>query len=229
MDIGLRTEQVAAAVMCAINRGWLHRLQLIIENYPEYLAKTLNIGAMSLGGRRLGEDTDILACVEFVASKGMTVTARLPGLDSCFKYCPSVAHFLLDRGFDPNMMDGQGNTGLHFMAEIGYASAVSTLLSHGAAIERKNEDGLTACNVAQVEGNRRTQRCLEGEEVDPCGDMEILWFSRRCGYGYIRDSITGEVYFEHSSDPGQGLEEGIRVEFDLDWDDFGPIARDVHL
>ena len=229
MDYRLSIERVASIAGCAINRGWLQRLRSIVESYPEYLSQTLEIGAMSLRGRRLGEDSDILTCVEFVAERGMEITARLPGLDSCFKYCPSVAHFLLNQGLDPNITDGRGNTGLHYMAEIGYVSAVRELLSRGADPQHKNDDGLTAWNVANEEGNRRTRRCLEGQKVDSCSDMEIRWFSRRRGYGYIRNSIFGDIYFEHSCEPGCGMEEGIRLEFDLGCDDFGPTADGIHI
>ncbi len=229
MDNRIGIEQVASIAACGINRGWLPRLQSIVDSYSEYSSQTLEIGGMSLGGRRLGQDSDILMCVEFVAERGMEITARVPGLDSCFKYCPSVAQFLLNRGFDPNITDGRGNTGLHYMAEIGYVSAVRKLLSHGADSQHKNDDGLTAWNVANEEGNLRTRKCLEGQEVDSCNDMEIRWFSRRRGYGYIRNSIFGDIYFEHSCEPGCGIEEGTRLEFHLGCDDFGPTADGIHI
>ena len=226
----LGLEQITAAAECAINHGWLNRLQQIVESQPEYLAQTpLHLGAMSLGGRKLGEDADILACVEYLAEKGMAIAAPLPGLDSCFKYCPSVAHFLLSRGLDPKLADGQGNTGLHCMAEIGYVSAVRTLMGHGAEPGRENDDGQTAWDVAGRNGNRRTQRCLEGEEIDPGVDMEIRWFSQRREYGYVAHSVIEDIYFEHSCERERGLEEGVNVEFELDTDDFGPIAVISHF
>ena len=226
----LGLEQITAAAECAINRGWLDRLQQIVKSHPEYLAQIpLHIGAMSLGGRKLGEDADILACVEYLAEKGMAISAPLPGLDSCFEYCPSVAHFLLSRGLDANIAAGQGNTGLHYMAEIGCVSAVRTLMAHGAEPGRETNDGQTAWDIAGLYGNRRTRRCLEGEEIDSGVDMEIRWFSQRREYGYIAHSVIGGIYFEHSGERGRGLEEGMNVEFELDTDDFGPIAVISHF
>ena len=225
----LRIDQITAMAACAINRGWLKRLELIVEQHPELLNQTLEIGAMSLGGRRLGEDSDIISCVELVAERGMAITARLPGLDSCFKYCPSVAHFLLNRGLDPNLMDGQGNTGLHYMAEIGYVSAVKRLLADGADRERTNEAGETARDIAIREGDRRTRECLEGMQVDAGGDIEVRWFSRRREQGYIGHSTMGDIYFECSCEPGHGMEEGTKLEFDFECDDFGPSAVNIRL
>jgi hypothetical protein len=229
MDEDLRTEDVTAAAEWAINRGWYNRLRLIVERHPDYVNQTHKIGAMSLGGRRLGEDADILSCVEHVAEKGMSVTTTLPGLDSCFKYCPSVAHFLLSRGLDPNLMDGDGNTGLHYMAEIGHVSAAKRLVTDGTDRDDKNEAGLTAWDIAKREGNRKTQECLEGTEVEAGGDKEVRWFSRRRKQGYIGHSTIGDIYFEHSCDPGQGIEEGTGLEFDLQYDDFGPVAVNIRF
>ena len=91
-------DQIPDALGHVINRGWLNRLRVIVDSHPECLSKPLEIGAMSLGGRRLSD----IACVELVVDRGMEVSARLPGLDSCFKYCPSVAQFLMERGLEPN-------------------------------------------------------------------------------------------------------------------------------
>ena len=139
----------------------------------------------------------------------------------------SIAACAINRGLDSKITDGRGNSALHYMAEIGCVSAVRKLLSHGADRQHQNDEGLTAWDVANGEGNRRTRRCLEGQEAGSCDDMEIRWFSRRRGYGYIRNSICGDIYFEHSCEPGGGIEEGTRLEFDLGCDDFGLTADNI--
>ena len=61
----------------------------------------------------------------------------------------------------------------------------------------------------------------------------VKWFSKEKGYGFItRDDNQGEVFVHFSAIQQRGfktLEEGQRVEFEVEQDEKGPRAKNVRV
>jgi CspA family cold shock protein len=58
----------------------------------------------------------------------------------------------------------------------------------------------------------------------------VKWFNNQKGYGFIARDAGGDVFVHYSAITGQGyrtLNEGDRVEFQVQQGDKGPAAADV--
>ena len=58
----------------------------------------------------------------------------------------------------------------------------------------------------------------------------VKWFNRSKGYGFIQRAAGGDVFVHFSAIQGEGfrnLEEGDRVEFNIESSPKGPQAADV--
>ncbi|KAJ5612310.1 hypothetical protein N7510_005504 [Penicillium lagena] len=60
----------------------------------------------------------------------------------------AALELLISRGADVNMLDGSGETALHWAASFGANSMIQALLEHGADVNRPNLDGHTALHIA---------------------------------------------------------------------------------
>ena len=58
----------------------------------------------------------------------------------------------------------------------------------------------------------------------------VKWFSKKKGYGFISQDDGSDIFVHYSAInmPGfKSLEEGIRVQFEMDEDNRGPKAKNV--
>ena len=62
---------------------------------------------------------------------------------------------LLDSGADLSLVDGQGNTVLHYAAGYGRKEVAELLLASGAAMDATNKAGQKPQDVAKVNGEVR--------------------------------------------------------------------------
>ncbi|KAJ5825417.1 hypothetical protein N7474_002555 [Penicillium riverlandense] len=60
----------------------------------------------------------------------------------------AALELLISRGAEVDMLDGNGETALHWAASFGANAMVQALLDHGADINRPNIDGKTALHIA---------------------------------------------------------------------------------
>lgn len=67
---------------------------------------------------------------------------------ACWLGSENVARYLLARGVDPESGDATGMNALHWAANRGQLSAVELLIASGAALESRNEHGVTALGTA---------------------------------------------------------------------------------
>lgn len=76
----------------------------------------------------------------------------------------SLARLLVDRGADPNVVQGGGWTPLHQAAAHGNRALVEFLLDHGADPKVEGERGLKAAEVAKAKGHDELSELLGGVE-----------------------------------------------------------------
>jgi len=74
---------------------------------------------------------------------------------------------LLEKGTDPNIRDGSGNTPLHFAAPKGCAEVARLLLEHGADPNAQDKSGETPLHVAAFNGHVDVVRLLLEYGADP--------------------------------------------------------------
>jgi len=74
---------------------------------------------------------------------------------------------LLEKGTDPNIRDGDGNTPLHFAASKGCAEVARLLLRHGADPNAQDKSGKTPLHVAAFNGHVDVVRLLLEHGADP--------------------------------------------------------------
>jgi hypothetical protein len=80
--------------------------------------------------------------------------------------CSMVLQALQD-GANPNVMDPNGRTPLHFMSGVGLAPAVVLLVHYGAQLDIQDKDGLTAMHMAAGYANAQTLKVLVAAGADP--------------------------------------------------------------
>lgn len=64
-------------------------------------------------------------------------------------------------------------------------------------------------------------------QQDPTRQGTVSHFNQSKGYGFIRDSVTGESYFVHMNDIVEEIREGNRVSFEPTRGQKGPAAVNV--
>lgn len=77
----------------------------------------------------------------------------------------AVVNMLLANGADPNVVDDNGNTPLHFAALIGDAVITDALLNRGADPNRSNNNGCFPLHYAVDSGDRSTVEVLLRREA----------------------------------------------------------------
>jgi ankyrin repeat protein len=76
-------------------------------------------------------------------------------------------NFLLSKGANANVRDGQGNTPLQLAAEIGWSDGISLLLGRGAAVDQANNGGETPLIRAVQNRDMTTVRLLLAAGANP--------------------------------------------------------------
>ncbi|XP_045145761.1 ankyrin repeat domain-containing protein 26 isoform X2 [Echinops telfairi] len=89
-------------------------------------------------------------------------TALMKAVQCQEEECVAV---LLENGADPNVMDLDGNTALHY-ATSGDISIAEQLLSHGADVEARNKDDLTPLSLAINENKEEMVAFLMENKAD---------------------------------------------------------------
>lgn len=85
-----------------------------------------------------------------------------------------VVKFFLDAGMDPNVKDDEtGLTALHVSAGKGYVTTVQALLSAGAVVNVKSNDGVTPLMGAALEGHIEVVKALLTKGADVNEKMTI--------------------------------------------------------
>ena len=104
---------------------------------------------------------------------------------------PLPMTLLLDRGANPNALNGEGCAPLHIAAQFGRVKEAQLLLETGASIEEKDSDlGLTALGFATKFGQIDLAQFLIDQGSNPhhisCWGCSLLFFA----FGTLRHSET---------------------------------------
>jgi len=105
-----------------------------------------------------------------------------------------IAELLLDAGADTNISGGHGgNSRLHIAAANENEHLVKSLLTHGARINERNEDGETALIIAAIKGNNYiTGTLLEHGADFTYADQDehtALYYAAEGGYNDITEKL----------------------------------------
>lgn len=65
------------------------------------------------------------------------------------------------------------------------------------------------------------------EEEDPIRTGSVTFFNTAKGFGFIKDSKSGESVFVHASQLSEPLKEGERVKFETEMGPKGPVAINI--
>jgi ankyrin repeat protein len=96
--------------------------------------------------------------------------------------------FLLGRGANPNVKDQQGNTALHFAAQLGFQEGAELLLAQKAQVNATNGSGETPLTLAVQARNIPMVRLLLTNGADP----------------KIADRITGKSARDYAAEDPRG-------------------------
>ena len=236
-----RPTEPAHALYHDVLCGNISAVQQAITATPELIkGQGVVDGAWSHGGRRCGAQDDVIECLQLLADHGADFSKLGPGTyDSAFKAFPRAAALLFELGANPNATDGEGRTGLHYMAAIGNRFACEVLLKHGASISTKDANGETALDVATRNNVPRLVDFLRTHGADSVSNNssdgrcngEVTWYRADRGYGYIRNEVY-ELFFDREcvvgTEPTE-VEEGTLLSFEVTHDKFGLRAANVEF
>jgi len=87
--------------------------------------------------------------------------------------------FLLNKGADPNVADGKGDTPLTIAAEIGFEEAAAPLIGRGAKVDGTNRRGETALAVAVQQRQPRMVELLLRAGANPDKGDHVTGYTPR--------------------------------------------------
>jgi len=99
--------------------------------------------------------------------------------------------FLLGKGADPDVRDGEGNTPMLVAAQLRFADGIQTLISGKASVDAENGRGETPLIVAVQNRDMTSVRILLGAGANPNKPDRIAGMSAR-DYA-ARDSRSGAI------------------------------------
>jgi ankyrin repeat protein len=153
-----------------------------------------------------GEFDRVKALVESGAPLNLVTEEGTPLTVAAASGHDRVAWYLLSKGADPNLMDGQNRTPLIAAAGEGSQRLVKLLLSAGANVNQRVGEGQTALTTAAMAGNLSVVRTLldAGGNVNVARDGEsLLMHVVRNG-----DLLMAEVLIGAGADAGYRAADG---------------------
>ncbi len=69
----------------------------------------------------------------------------------------------------------------------------------------------------------------DAEDDDPVRTGTVSFFNHSKGYGFIKDSVTGESIFAHVNNTTEELNEGNQVSFEIEMGPKGPNAIKIQI
>uniref|UniRef100_A0A8C6TT58 Uncharacterized protein n=1 Tax=Neogobius melanostomus TaxID=47308 RepID=A0A8C6TT58_9GOBI len=90
-------------------------------------------------------------------------TALMKAVQSQHEAC---VHILLENNPEADLADGDGNTALHFSANLPSVTVTQLLLMYGVDLNTSNQEGLTPLSLAVREGHREIVQLLLKEGAD---------------------------------------------------------------
>jgi ankyrin repeat protein len=108
-----------------------------------------------------------LACLKLLLGHGARIAGSRALTHMLDREDSEGVKLLLEAGADPNEIDGDGNTALHWAVRRGRSAAiVARLLNHGADIDAVRTDGRTAFALATISGQAEIAALLAARGAD---------------------------------------------------------------
>ncbi len=158
----------------AVMRGDLDRVEILIEEHPEWINATSWGGWTPLHRAAQFGHGDI---IDLLISKGSNMEAKT-NLDITPLYAAiigqksDVVKQLIGKGADVFALRKDGETMLHIAAALGQEDIVEILISNGLEVDVTRRYGVTPLHLASVFGHKSTVEALlsKGAEIDRKND-----------------------------------------------------------